>query len=366
MSHEKLYSFLKAVNDKVTHHFQTSGDRKFFRPEHIFRGVMSYLLRPAKRLRPGVMMMCCGCYGGAETVEKIVPAAAGLELFHTWTLTHDDIIDNDDLRRGNATVHVDLKAAGMEDLRMEETLAAEYGRSAAILAGDVQHGWVVSSFLELAQRGYFDPNLVIAIVKELESRVLGDLICGEMLDVQLGMVGFDSPMLINEETVLEMEWLKTGILLEFSAKSGAMLGLETVNGDDPRVRILADFAGNCGRAFQLQDDILGIVGNEKSLGKPIGSDIREGKKTVIILHALNNADEKQKNVIINILGKRRATEAEVNEVSTLLQDLGGVGYAKDLAASYIEKTKDALESVPESEYKDLLLEWADFMVNRDL
>jgi geranylgeranyl diphosphate synthase type I len=366
MSHDKLYSFLKDTNAKITRHFETHGDRKYFRPEHIFRGVMSYLLRPAKRLRPGVMMMCCGCYGGEEKVEKIIPAAAALELFHTWTLTHDDIIDNDELRRGNATVHVDLRDAGVKDLALSGNMAEEYGRSAAILAGDVQHGWVVSSFLELAQSGAFDAGLIVAIVKELESRVLGDLICGEMLDVQLGMVDFDSPMKIDEQTVLEMEWLKTGILLEFSAKSGAMLGLGSSDGDDARVKTLSDFAGNCGRAFQLQDDILGIVGNEKSLGKPIGSDIREGKKTVIVLHALKNAEQKEKTDILTHLGNRTATDSEVKYVSSKLQELGGVDYARDMANSYIAKTTSALDQVPDSKFKELLLEWADFMVNREL
>lgn len=366
MNHKRLFDFLKEADGKISNYFQTSRDRSFFRPEHIFRGVMSYLLRPAKRLRPGVMMMCCGCFAGQEMVDKIIPAAAGLELFHTWTLTHDDIIDNDSLRRGKATVHVELARAGEEDLGLTGDLAKEYGRSAAILAGDVQHGWVVSSFLECATSGNVSPGLIISIVKELESRVLGDLICGEMLDVQMGMVDFQSKLEIREKTVLEMEWLKTGILLEFSAKSGAMLGLGSANGEDERIRTLADFAGNCGRAFQLQDDILGIIGNEKSLGKPIGSDIREGKKTVIVLHALSNADTKQRRQLLATLGNRKASEDEVTETTIMLQDLGGVDYARELADSFIAGTVGALGNIPDSYYKDLMLEWADFMVNREL
>lgn len=317
MGHEKLFSFLKETDRKITEYYKNSADSRFFRPEHIYQGVMSYLLRPAKRLRPGVMMMSCGCFGGQEAVDKIVPAAAGLELFHTWTLVHDDIIDNDDLRRGSATVHVQLAEAGNHDLGLTGDLAREYGRSAAILAGDIQQGWVVSSFLECGLNGNFDPKVVMAIIKDLESRVIGELICGEMLDVQLGMVDFSSKMKVDEETVLEMEWLKTGILLDFSARSGAMFGLGISDADDRGVKALADFAGNCGRAFQLQDDILGITGNEKSLGKPIGSDIKEGKKTVIVLHALTNADEAQRERILDILGKRTADDKEVNEVTRL-------------------------------------------------
>lgn len=366
MNHERFFEYLRATDEKIKGYFSNSETRRHFRPAHIHDGVFSYLMRPAKRLRPAVMMLSCGCLGGDERSEAILPAAAGVELFHTWTLVHDDIIDNDGLRRGHNTVHVELARRGAEDLGLDEATAEEYGRSAAILTGDVQHGWVAGAFIECALGGVVDPKVVLALLHRLETQVLCDLIYGELRDVQLGLLDIDGQTEITEEDVLEMEWLKTGALYEFSAKAGGMMGKNSDDFEDGEVRALAAFAGNCGIAFQLQDDVLGVVGDEKQLGKPIGSDIREGKKTTIVLQSLRNANEEQRETILSTLGKREATEAGVSGVIDLFKDLGGVDYTRDREKAYIDKALANLDKVPDSIYKELLFSWADFMVNRSL
>ena len=366
MSHERFFDYLKATDEKIKGYFSGSEVKQHFRPAHIYDGVFSYLLRPAKRLRPAVMMLSCGCFGGAERSEAILPAAAAVELFHTWTLVHDDIIDNDGLRRGHNTVHIELARKGAEDLGIDTAAAEEYGRSAAILTGDVQHGWVTGAFIECAMNGAVDPLVVLALLQRLETKVLCDLIYGELRDVQLGLLDIEGQVEITEEDVLEMEWLKTGALYEFSAQAGAMMGRNSDDFEDGEVRALAAFAGNCGIAFQLQDDVLGIVGDEKQLGKPIGSDIREGKKTTIVLQSLRNANEKQRETILSILGKRDATPAEVSRLIELFKELGGVDYTRDKEKGYIDKALSNLDKVPDSFYKELLFSWADFMINRSL
>jgi geranylgeranyl diphosphate synthase type I len=117
-------------------------------------------------------------------------------------------------------------------------------------------------------------------------------------------------------------------------------------------------------AFQLQDDILGILGNEKTLGKPVGSDIREGKRTAIVYHSLNASSRAERNLILKTLGNPKATPAQVKSVTQLFVKLGGIEHTAELAQKYVRKAITALEPLPETEYKQLLMQWADYMVNR--
>jgi geranylgeranyl diphosphate synthase type I len=363
---EAFWDYLKQTDKELKFYFSNSPTTDLFKPDHLRQAVMSYLLRPAKRLRPAVMKLACGCLGGEEKIPYITPLAAGIELFHTWTLVHDDIIDNDDKRRGEKTAHILSRDIGQEELGLPDQIAEEYGRCVAILAGDIQHGWVASSFLETAMENSVSTDVVITLLHRLETKVISELIEGEMLDVQFSLQNQVGEVSISEKDVLKMEWLKTGALLEFSAQSGAMIAKDTRDFDDPDVQALASFAVNCGTAFQLQDDILGITGDENQLGKPIGSDIREGKKTVIVLAALENAESGDKQTLSSILGDRTANEKAVEEASRLLIDLGGVDYARNLAGHYIDRAVNSLERIPGSKYKELLFAWAEFMVNRDL
>ena len=162
-----------------------------------------------------------------------------------------------------------------------------------------------------------------------------------------------------------MLWKKTGVLYEFSSKVGAMLGLNLNEPDHRLVRAISSFASKCGTAFQLQDDILGIVGDESVLGKPVGSDIREGKRTVILYQAFKNASKNQRSQLMEIFGNERATEQDIEHAKELLHELGGIEYTKQLARSYVKDSLDHLREIPESEYKDLLSLWAEFMIERE-
>lgn len=362
---DAFWDYLKTTDEEIKDYFTSSSLIELFRPDHLRTAVMSYLTRPAKRLRPAVMKLACGCLGGERTIPKLIPLAAGLELFHTWTLVHDDIIDNDDLRRGEKTAHVLAGNLGEDDLHLDRGTSDEYGRSIAILAGDIQHGWVNAAFLEGAFAGGLPLELVAKLLFHLETHVITNLIYGEVLDVQFSLMQ-DQQQALDEEAILNMEWLKTGILYEFAARSGAMLGKNTTDFQDEDVDAVARFAAHCGIAFQLQDDILGVVGNEQQLGKPVGSDIREGKKTIIVLAALRAATEEQQHQLQQIIGNRQATEAKVRTAIDLLQDCGGVEYARALADSYILEARKALSVIPDSEHKALLGSWAEFMVDREL
>lgn len=349
---------LRRREERVVAYYSDPRFRDRFRPEHLQRAVRAYVERPGKRLRPAVLLFACGAVGGDEQVA--LPAAAGIELFHTWTLVHDDVIDNDAKRRGGPTVHELGRQLAGEELGYDSDRGVRYGRDLAILAGDVQQGWSVCLFAELADRGV-PADVVLSLIARMESHVLNELIRGELLDVQFAGLPLDR---LDRDAILEMLWLKTGVLYEFAATAGAMIGLGTGNVDDPQVRAIGEFASHCGTAFQLQDDILGLLGDAETLGKPVGSDVREGKGTLIVYHAFTQADAQQRAFLSEVLGDRHASDDAVAKATTLLRDLGGVAYTDDLARQHIAQAVPCLEAIHPSTCKELLLAWAQFMIER--
>lgn len=364
MDYKDFFKYCENAEKKIIKFLVDNELKYLFKPDDIYNSVFSYILRPAKRLRPCILLMACGSVGGEEREKIAIPAAAGIELFHTWTLVHDDLIDNDCIRRGEPTVHEEISKKYKKNFLLSDNIAEEYGRDIAILTGDMHHGWSISSFIDLALHMPVDPILTLKIIKHLESYILSNLIYGEVLDVQYGMRNAKEMSDINEDKIVNMLWLKTGILYEFAGLAGALIGKNTTDFEDEQVSAIKHFTSNCGIAFQLQDDILGIMGNEKTLGKPIGSDIREGKKTVIVHESLKNANESQKKKIYHILGNKKISFDEIKEITQLFQELGGIDRTRYLADSYIEKALPYLKVIDESKYKKLLILWADFMINR--
>jgi geranylgeranyl diphosphate synthase type I len=330
-----------------------------FQTKHIHDSVYSYMKLGGKSLRPAVLLFSCGAVGGDEM--KAIPAAAAVEVFHTWTLVHDDIIDRDKTRRGGLTVHEEFRQRAIDEFGYDPLEAKHYGMSIAMLAGDMQQGWAVSILTELTTQYGVRPEVALYLINDSEMRVLGLLIDGEVRDVQFSKRPIDS---LDEELILDMLWKKTGVLYEFSGKAGAMIGLNT---DDPEHKLVAailNFAGKCGIAFQLQDDILGILGDEETLGKPVGSDIREGKRTTIVYHSFKNANPSQRDFLLSVLGNAQAKKADVQKSIEVLIDLGGIEYTAKLAKSYIQEAQSYLDKLPNSKYKQLLGMWADYMIER--
>jgi len=359
---DALLRYLSTVDRDLLAYLGSSPSSSELPAGHLNDAVWSYVRRPAKRLRPGVLMLACGAVGGDPSIA--LPAAAAVELFHTWTLVHDDIIDNDHMRRGSPTVHAAAARYGADSLGLSPEEATTYGRNIAILAGDVQTGWSTSLLAECGLSGAVDPLVVLTLIRHLQSKIVADLIMGEAQDVEFSLVGDPALSDIDEEKILRMLWLKTGVLYEFAGRAGAMIGRNTTDLNDPQVEAIASFAGKCGIAFQLQDDIIGILGEEADTGKPKGSDIREGKLTLIVHEAFKNASEGQCATLMATLGNGGATSQELEEVTALLCELGGVERAASLARSYIESAVPFLHSLPESEPRTLLEGWSEFMIDR--
>lgn len=332
-----------------------------FNPDDIRWAVTAYVKYGGKRLRPAILLFSCGAVGGDE--ETAIPAAAAVEIFHTWTLVHDDIIDRDPIRRGQATVHqyyLDHALSGDNRIALTLEEARHYGISIGILTGDIQHGWGISMMAELSTRYGVDPMVTLDLIYELDTKVLNSLVEGEVLDIQYSHREIES---LTPELIEDMLWKKTGTLYEFCGRAGAMIG--SGKRDDPRVEAIARFAALCGTAFQLQDDILGVIGEEKTLGKPVGSDLREGKRTLVIYHAYLNAGESDRRRIMKVLGNTGATDDEISATINLLRDLNGINSVAQRAKKLIEQAQPLLDEIPDSPYRRLLRQWADFLINRE-
>jgi len=332
--------------------------RESFKPEQLRDAVYSYLSRPAKRFRPGVVFFSCGAVGGAE--EKAKLAAAAVEVYHTWTLVHDDIIDNDSKRRGFPTIHEEYRLKAIEWGYLPNE-AKDLGRNVAILTGDLQHAWAVRLLLDSIHLGVPVP-VVLDLIGRMENDLTNGLVAGEALDVMYAAKPVNE---LTEADVLAMLELKTGVLYEFCGIAGASIGLGQSAAENGLVRSIGRFARQCGTAFQLQDDILGIVGDEKLLGKAVGSDIREGKRTTIVLHAFSNAGSKDQQFMMQVLGNPQATEEDVEKLKQLLIEYNGIDHTRHLAESIVQRAVEEIDPLPDSKYKDLLLTWAKYVVHRE-
>jgi geranylgeranyl diphosphate synthase type I len=361
MKYQNFFNELAETEKMVANYINNQVNSiKTIQPQILEDCVLSYVKQNGKKLRPAILMLSCLAVGGDK--QKALSASAAVELFHTWTLVHDDIIDNDDFRRGAKTVHKTAEYYGENTLKLDKKNAEKYGIDAAILTGDIQHGWSISMLSNgLVQNGV-KPEIALHLITLLQIDVIRNLLEGEMLDFNFGLY-YDIQNL-SEEQILNMLWLKTGTLFEFCGIAGSLIGKNELV-YDKEVIALKEFCSLSGIAFQIRDDILGLIGKESELGKPIGSDIREGKKTLLVKEAVNNANDAQKKIIFNTLGNSSASELDIKQATDLIVDLGGVEKAHKVAQNYIDKAIPHLEKIKPSNNRDLLYDCANFLIDRN-
>ena len=329
-----------------------------FCPAHIREAVYSYLAGGGKLLRPAVAMLACGALGGDE--RRALPVAAAIEVFHTWTLVHDDVIDRDDTRRGLPTVHRDFARRAAQEFSWSAADAEHYGMTIAMLTGDVQQAWAWSLLFEAHCERGVAAEVVLQLAQELASQVTPQLVEGETLDVQYAGRARE----LDEDQIIDMLWKKTGALYEFAGRAGAAIALNDADGSQPEAIAIARFCRLCGAAFQIQDDILGVVGDAGQLGKPVGSDIREGKSTLLTLKALELADDRQRRQIERIVGDTMSSAEDVQALAALFRELGVISEAQAVSHGMVSDALAHLRALPNSEYRTLLAQWAQYLIQR--
>ncbi len=325
-------------------------------PEYLMQGVTSYPKRGGKRLRPALTFWFCGLVGGNP--DRAARTALGIELYHNWTLIHDDIIDDDDLRRGQPTCHIQMQDAGQR-LGLKNGEDRVFGRNMAILAGDILHGWAIN----LISRAYQDGvplNVVNSLMRRLTGWVTPELIGGEALDVE-----FETRHEMNADEIENMLLMKTGVLLQFAAEAGVMIGRNVDDIGDPMVKNAAVFAARAGMAFQLQDDILGTFGDEDQLGKPVCSDLREGKHTLLLATARKLCTPAHLQELTGLVGNATLTDTDAERCRTIMIDCGALASVQQRAAGLVREAHEVLDKFPDNQYRGLLRQWVDFLVSRN-
>lgn len=318
-----------------------------------------YFQSGGKALRPALLLFACGAVSGEE--ETALPAAAAVEVFHTWTLIHDDWIDRDKTRRGRPTVHEEYFRRWRRVLRLPVEKAHHLGDTIAILAGDRLHGWVPRLLTLLYFSSHLPVEIPLTLIQMFEGEALSHILKGEMADV------YYSHRPIEKVSFSDIDWIlrsKTASLFEYSAVAGALIGLKSSHRHHPLVDSLSQFASLCGKAFQSQDDILNLIGDEKTLGKPVGSDIREGKKTLPLYYAYQKATPAQRRFLSSIVGNRNATKKDIRSAVELILELQGVQRTQKRANALIQRGEEFLHPLPDSQYKEWLFAWAHYLISR--
>jgi len=296
-----------------------------------------------KMLRPALTVLVCEAVGG--TFSSCIKAATAIELIHTFSLIHDDIMDKDDMRRGKPSVH------------------KVWGEPVAILAGDTlfskAYELIINSKNEIDSS---NPEECLNRVNRTLSTVADA--CVKICEGQAQDMGFEGNFDVSEEEYMEMIFKKTGALIAAATESGAIMG----GANEETVSTMYDYGKLVGLAFQIQDDYLDLVSDEDSLGKPVGSDIAEGKMTIIVVNALNRANTDDKKRILEILKmgneSGNCNQLYIDEAISIFEKYGSIQYAQDIALANVKKAKQLLEILPESEAKHTLSLVADFVLNR--
>ena len=309
-------------------------------PIELYRASSHYIKSGGKRLRPFLLIKSSEMFGG--NLRRALPAAAAVELVHNFSLVHDDIMDNDDMRHSVQTVH------------------KHYGMPLAILAGDILFS---KAFELLAVHGRakgISEKAICEMVAKLSSACIQ--VCeGQATDVRMASMNdelsIDSPQYIN------MISKKTAALFELSCALGV---LSAPNSSAIDVERLSWFGRNIGIAFQLVDDLIGITGDHKLTGKAVGNDLREGKKTYPILLALRNAKGENRSKILKIFGRKNASASDLKEAVGTISTIGIDQEIRLAARTHIEKAVQSLADYEDSEAKRALESSASFIVERSL
>lgn len=324
--------------------------------EEAVKIIEKFTVSGGKRVRPALVYYGFLLGGGkidSQNKKNILEASMSIELIHSFLLIHDDIIDRDEKRHGVDTVHESYKK--IAEKFFPKTDKNHFGNSMAIIAGDL----AASMANEILFKSKFKPKIILSALLQLQ-KIVYTTIPGEMLDVVMEARGEST-----EDEILRMHEGKTAF---YTFEGPLHLGItlaENKSGD--LLKNISDYSSNVGKAFQVRDDILGVFGDEKKLGKPIGSDIIEKKQTLLVLKALENGNSIQKKTINLLLGKRDLSFAELEEFRKIIIETGSLKYSKQLANKFSKQAIESLSRIKSEnqEAKDFLEKIAEYISIRN-
>jgi octaprenyl-diphosphate synthase len=289
--------------------------------------VVQYIIaNKGKRLRPILVILTSKLHNGQALDSRNLKAAAIMELFHTATLVHDDVVDGSHQRRGMPSINSIWK------------------NKVSVLMGDYLFSKALLAMLSLKSLRAYE------IISETAERMAQ----GELLGVERS-----KDFWMDEQVYFQLIADKTASLLSAACQLGAVSSSDS----EEDIAAMKSFGENLGIAFQIRDDLLDILGVEKTTGKPLGNDIRENKVTLPLLYALKQAERREARRIIGLM--RRKDKRHLPEIIEFVKTHGGVEYAMQVANDYSAKALHTLERYPESEYKKSLVALVKFITMRE-
>lgn len=345
---------LKKYNGVIDGELESFFDKKIGEAENSFLKlnysfIRDFVLNGGKRLRPISLIMAYNAVNSEDENLAYVPCLS-VELMHNSTLVHDDVMDEDEFRRGKSTIYAHFKEWFLKNYDEDKgsvlfnNVSSRFAVSNAILCGNMLLSLGYSALAEIDSKK-------ACVVYNKAYNVVND---GQSMDV---LASFRS---VSEKEYFDMIEKKTAALFVASVEIGAILG----NASQDKIDNLTSYALNAATAFQIKDDIIDIS-SEMKKGHELGSDIKKGKKTLMVIKALELADEKDKKIILDVLGKEDSSLEEINSVIDILNSSGAVEYADKTAKEKIKTAKEYLKKAEISkesfEFFDKL---ADYMVER--
>jgi octaprenyl-diphosphate synthase len=281
-----------------------------------------------KRLRPALLLLAAGACGYRG--QNLISLAAVVEMIHSATLIHDDVIDGSNTRRGRPSTN------------------ARWGNHMSVLAGD----WLyMQSFkVALSERNFSVLDILIELTQNMVEGELLQLTCLGRID-------------LSEADATDLAYRKTACLFSGCAELGAVIGRQ----DGQTRRALAEYGRQAGLAFQLVDDLLDFTASSEKLGKPVLSDLKEGKITLPLIFALQDGAGRNRGqeLVAKVLEEKGFQSVQPEQITTLVQDTGALTRSRRLAIEYANRSKACLDAFPDSEFRRALLAVPDFILDRE-
>ena len=301
-------------------------------PKKLYDAAGHLIIHGGKRLRPYMVIRSCQIVGGKSS--NAMNAASAVEMVHNFSLVHDDIMDNDEMRHGVPTVH------------------KKYGMPIAILAGDV----LFSKAFQIISDSKLSDNATTRLVSRL-AKACVDICEGQLLDVKMA----EERRIPTQKDYITMIGKKTAALFDVSCALGAICASNKAKD----VSNLSTFGRNLGIAFQITDDLIGVMGDPKITKKPVGNDLREGKKSLPILMAIKLAKGNEKKIILKAFGNSKIARKDLNKAVDVIRSLGIEENVRKQALKYAEKAEKSLAKYSGSAKAELIT-LLDFVVKRSV
>ena len=281
-------------------------------PKQLYDAASHLIIHGGKRLRPYLVLKSCQMLGGKQS--DAISAASAVEMIHNFTLVHDDIMDNDEMRHGVTTTH------------------KKFDIPLAILAGDVLYS---KAYNTISSKSKLSSNYTTELVSKLSKACIK--ICeGQVDDIKFA----ENKKIPTEKEYVKMIEKKTAVLFEVSCAMGAICAKRK----QKDVKNLSAFGRNLGIAFQITDDLIGIIGDSKITKKPVGNDIREGKKSLPIILAIKKARDQNRAKIMRVFGNSGASKQQINLAVNVIRSLGVEKEVRDMALKYAQRAEKSISS----------------------